>query len=124
MKHRKKRIEKLYLFITLGSLSQILTKRLLSYKLDYGLCFLNRMSKINFKIKNKTKDRYFKFEWSSHQNLVCLPAAGHLAPESFKEITATFLAWEPLSLFQVNYVIDTHPGKILFYFIRFLYFDF
>lgn len=63
------------------------------------------MSQINFKIRNKTKDRYFKFEWSSHQNLVCLPAAGHLAPESFKELTAMFLAWEPLSLSQVTYKI-------------------
>ncbi|XP_031785390.1 hydrocephalus-inducing protein homolog isoform X3 [Nasonia vitripennis] len=83
------------------STSKILTTQLLSYKLDYGTCFLNRMSKINFKIRNKTEDRYFKFEWSSHQNLVCLPAAGHLAPNSFKEMTAMFLAWEPLSLSQV-----------------------
>ncbi|XP_011501682.1 PREDICTED: hydrocephalus-inducing protein homolog [Ceratosolen solmsi marchali] len=73
----------------------------LVYKLDYEKCFLNEMNKINFKIVNKTSDRKFRFELNSHPNIVFTPSAGHLAPCIFKEITATFLASEPIILSQM-----------------------
>ncbi|XP_033221021.1 hydrocephalus-inducing protein homolog [Belonocnema kinseyi] len=71
----------------------------LMYKLDYGSCFLNRMSKISFKVVNKTEDRCFRFEWSQHPNVVLTPTIGHVGPCRSKEIVATFLAVETTSLF-------------------------
>ncbi|XP_058802835.1 hydrocephalus-inducing protein homolog [Phymastichus coffea] len=77
------------------SSSKILNPPPLTYKLDYGKCFLNKAYKINFKITNKTIDRYYRFQWASCQNITCSPVAGHVMPDSFKEITATFIAYEP-----------------------------
>lgn len=74
----------------------------LRYQLDYGKCFLNKMYKINFKILNKTLDRYFKFDWSLHNNFVFVPREGHLGPMGIKEITATFFATEAIELVQVR----------------------
>ncbi|KAJ8683417.1 hypothetical protein QAD02_019209 [Eretmocerus hayati] len=78
------------------------------YKLDYGRCFLSKVHRMNFRIFNKTEDRYFRFEWNPHPNFVCTPGAGHLTPGSYKALTAMFLASEPISLSQelVNCMIE------------------
>ncbi|XP_014206280.1 hydrocephalus-inducing protein-like [Copidosoma floridanum] len=78
----------------------------LTYKLDYGNCFLNQIQKVAFRIVNKTLDRFFRFEWDSLACLICTPAAGHLGPNSFKELTATFLALEPTALNQIPLSCD------------------
>ena len=61
------------------------------------------MSKISFKIVNKTEDRFFRFEWSQHSNIVLSPSIGHLSPCESKEITATFLALEHTKHHKVIY---------------------
>ncbi|XP_072764383.1 hydrocephalus-inducing protein homolog [Anoplolepis gracilipes] len=71
----------------------------LSYKLDYGYCFVNKIYKKSFKIVNKSVNRYSRFQWNTHPNVVFTPSIGHLQPMTYKEIVATFLSSEP-----VNYV--------------------
>ncbi|KAM0731376.1 Hydrocephalus-inducing protein [Formica fusca] len=73
----------------------------LAYKLDYGYCFVNKIYRKSFKIVNKSVNRYSRFQWNAHPNVVLTPSIGHLQPMTCKEIVATFLSSEP-----VNY-IDT-----------------
>ncbi|KAG7200298.1 hypothetical protein KM043_017763 [Ampulex compressa] len=79
-----------------GSTARILAASL-SYTLDYGLCFINKMYNIAFKIVNKSKDRWFRFQWDAHPNVIFIPSVGHLKGMTRKEITATFLSSEPMS---------------------------
>lgn len=94
------------------STSKMLGESSISYSIDYGLCYLNRMSKINFTMVNKTQERFFRFEWTSNPNVVCTPSVGHLAPNNFKELTATFLASESITLSKVLFTISTDPSSL------------
>ncbi|XP_076659704.1 hydrocephalus-inducing protein homolog [Halictus rubicundus] len=69
----------------------------LSYILDYGLCFVGKMYRKTFKISNKSVDKWFRFQWNAHPNLVFVPTAGHVKHQTYKEIVATFLGPEPVS---------------------------
>ncbi|XP_076237948.1 hydrocephalus-inducing protein-like [Calliopsis andreniformis] len=67
----------------------------LTYILDYGLRFVGRMYKKTFKVANKSTDRWYRFQWSVHPNIVFIPSMGHVKYLTYKEIVATFLAAEP-----------------------------
>ncbi|XP_039306783.1 hydrocephalus-inducing protein homolog [Solenopsis invicta] len=68
----------------------------LIYKLDYGCCFVNKIYRKNFKVVNKSMNRYLRFQWSAHPNIVFTPSIGHLKPLIHKEIVATFFSSEPV----------------------------
>ncbi|XP_015436069.1 PREDICTED: hydrocephalus-inducing protein-like [Dufourea novaeangliae] len=69
----------------------------LSYVLDYGLCHVSKMYTQMFKITNKSADRWFRFQWNAHPNIVFVPSIGHIKFQTCKEIVATFLASEPVN---------------------------
>ncbi|XP_043285632.1 hydrocephalus-inducing protein homolog [Venturia canescens] len=81
--------------VTLGS--QTLVSSALVYNLDYKTCFVNKMSKMNFAVVNKSGEQYFRFEFSSHPNIVFVPSIGHLHRLEKKEVTAHFLTTEPIT---------------------------
>ncbi|XP_014477569.1 PREDICTED: hydrocephalus-inducing protein homolog [Dinoponera quadriceps] len=85
-----------------GDSSSTLLSASLIYRLDFGCCFVNKIYRKNFKIVNKSADRYLRFQWDEHPNVVFTPSIGHLKGLTCKEIVATFLSSEP-----ANYV-DTH----------------
>ncbi|XP_053973139.1 hydrocephalus-inducing protein-like [Hylaeus volcanicus] len=70
----------------------------LTYILDYGLCFVGKMYKKTFRIANKSPDRWFRFQWTEHPDLVFVPSIGHIKFQTCKETVATFLAPEPMNL--------------------------
>ncbi|XP_036144321.1 LOW QUALITY PROTEIN: hydrocephalus-inducing protein [Monomorium pharaonis] len=78
----------------------------LIYKLDYGYCFVNKIYRKNFKVVNKSMNWYLRFQWSSHPNVVFTPSIGHLKPQTYKEIVATFLSSEPTIYIDVIFSND------------------
>nr|XP_031837905.1 hydrocephalus-inducing protein-like [Nomia melanderi] len=74
-----------------------LTSESLSYVLDYGLCFVGKIYRKTFRIANKSTDKWFRFEWNAHPNLVFVPSIGHVKNQTCKEIVATFLGTEPIN---------------------------
>ncbi|EFN85831.1 Hydrocephalus-inducing protein [Harpegnathos saltator] len=73
----------------------------LTYKLEYGCCFVNKIYRKSFKITNKSADRHLRFQWGAHPNVVFTPSIGHLKSSTCKEIIATFLSSEPASYVDV-----------------------
>ncbi|XP_043251741.1 hydrocephalus-inducing protein-like [Colletes gigas] len=67
----------------------------LTYILNYGLCVVSKMYKKTIRIANKSPDRWFRFQWSEHPNVVFVPTIGHIKFLTCKEVIATFLASEP-----------------------------
>lgn len=93
-----------FLFFVCNLYFTVLTPRTpisLTYKLDYGYCFVNKIYRKNFKIINKSANRYSRFQWNVHPNIVFTPSIGHLQPMTCKEIIATFFSSEPVHYIDV-----------------------
>ncbi|KAI4504415.1 hypothetical protein M0802_000886 [Mischocyttarus mexicanus] len=92
---RESNSKKQKLSSTLSLVTDPIPPVFLSYKLDYGTCHINKMYKKTFKITNKSLNRYFRFQWTAHPNVVFVPSIGHLQHSTSKQITATLLESEP-----------------------------
>ncbi|KAK2576816.1 hypothetical protein KPH14_005450 [Odynerus spinipes] len=93
--HRESSVKKLKLTSRQSLATDPSPPVFLSYKLDYGTCYINKMYKRTFKIVNKSADRCFRFQWTAHPNVVFVPSIGHLQQSTSKQVTATLLESEP-----------------------------
>lgn len=74
----------------------------LGYELHFSYGFVNVLQKKCFKIANRSQEFVYRFEFPTFDKLVFIPAIGHLAPKSSKEIICTLLTEEPLVLENVS----------------------
>lgn len=70
--------------------------------IDYGLCFINKLCKYSFRLRNKSEKDVYKFSWKTDQSVLFTPYTGHLRPQMTKEVTAMFVPKLPTSLTQVS----------------------
>lgn len=80
----------------------------LTYKLDFGNRFVNKIYKKNFRIVSKSANQHLRFRWSANPNVVFTPSIGHLKPLACKEIVATFLPSEPANYVDVIKLISSN----------------
>lgn len=73
-----------------------------SYELDFGSSFVNRLQRRSFKIANSSEGSTYKFEFSSNENVIFTPRVGHLKPKTTKDVVATFLSKTPISFEKVR----------------------
>lgn len=72
------------------------------YKIEMGSCFVNEWKRLDFKIVNKSSDKYFRFEWDRMDDIFFSPSVGHLGCSDYKTITATFNSFCPVSHIRVS----------------------
>lgn len=74
----------------------------LGYDLNFSFGYVDVLQKKCFKISNHSTEIVYRFEFPTYDKLVFIPAIGHLAPNSSKEIICTFLTTEPIVLENVS----------------------
>ncbi|XP_050309669.1 hydrocephalus-inducing protein homolog isoform X2 [Anthonomus grandis grandis] len=96
--------------------TSLVSKSPIGYLLNMGFRQLNRLSKISFIIRNRSKSDIYKFRFYCH-TVTFIPELGHLKPNSFKEVLVVFRTSTPIIVDReeitctINKIEYTNPDK-------------